>query len=440
MEPTALGSARPTLYGGTLTVVSGDTRGSSVDVGPNPIPIGRRPGCRLVLQDGRVSATHCEVRATEHGVHLRDLGSTNGTHIGNAKVTEALLCGATTIRCGDTLIEFEPGRGEAAPVSRSKQFGRLVGTTQTMRMLFARLRTIAASDMSVLIEGETGTGKELVAQAIHDASPRAQKPFVVIDCAGLSPSLAESILFGHERGAFTGAIAKRVSPFVEAQGGSVFLDELGELPLELQPKLLRALAEQRIQSVGAKGYTPVDIRVVAATRRNLGQEINLGRFRDDLFFRIADVRVELPPLRERTEDIMPLIERMMADMGKIEAFGRVAPESIDSLVGYRWPGNVRELRSVVKRVLAFDEGGPIDLSQHLAQIWKIASKDESADRREERTFMECQRDCERAYFLSLHEQANGNVSEIARIAAVDRATVRNYMKRHAIGRYGRKRS
>src|SRR5258708_6875658 len=241
MEPTQIGAARATIQGGTLTVVSGGTRGPSFQVGPNPIVIGRRPGCHVVLDDKQVSATHCELRAAQDGVHLRDHGSTNGTYVGNARLPEALLCGANKIRCGETWLEFEPGEGEAAPLSRSKRFGRLIGATQTMRLLFGRLATIAASDISVLIEGETGTGKELVAQAIHEASPRAGKAFVVIDCAGLSPSLAESMLFGHEKGAFTGAIAKRISPFVAANGGTVFLDELGELALDLQPKLLRVL-------------------------------------------------------------------------------------------------------------------------------------------------------------------------------------------------------
>lgn len=433
MDTTLKGSARTVLRGGTLTVVSRATRGPVVPVGPNPILVGRGAGCDLVLADSRVSAAHCEIEATEEGVRVRDQGSTNGTYVGNARASDALLCGAATIRCGDTLIEFEPGDGEDAPLSTSKRFGRLIGTTRPMRILFAQLQTIAATEMSVLIEGETGTGKELVAQAIHEASPRAEKPFVVVDCAGLSPSLAESSLFGHEKGAFTGAIAKRISPFVEARGGTVFLDELGELPIDLQPKLLRLLAEQRVQAVGATGYTKVDVRVVAATRRNLGHEINRGRFRDDLFFRIADVRVQLPPLRERADDLMPLVERLIVEFGKPEALSRVTARSIDSLIGYRWPGNVRELRSVVKRALAFDQGGPIDLSQHLTAVWKTASTDPIIEGREERTLAQFKSESEPSYFRALFDQTGGNVTEIARIAGIDRATVRAYLKRYEIG-------
>ena len=195
------------------------------------------------------------------------------------------------------------------------EFGPLVGKSAAMRTVFERLRKTAPTELSVLIMGETGTGKELVAQAIHEASPRAHKPFVVVDCGAIPASLAESALFGHERGRFTGAVDRRISPFVEADGGTIFLDELGELPIDVQPKLLRALAEQRVKSVGSNAYKPVNVRVIAATRRDLVREVNEGTFRSDLFFRVAQLRVELPALRSRLEDIPALVRRMMNDLG-----------------------------------------------------------------------------------------------------------------------------
>ena len=227
-----------------------------------------------------------------------------------------------------------------------------------MRGVFERLKKAAPTDLTVLVTGETGTGKELVAQAIHEASSRAHKPFVVVDCGAIPATLAESALFGHERGSFTGAVDKRISPFVEADGGTIFLDELGELPLDVQPKLLRALAEQRIKSVGSNSYRPVNVRVIAATRRDLVREVNAGTFRSDLYFRVAQLKVELPSLRQRLEDIPVLVRRMIEDLGDKDSYGRITNDSLERLMRHDWPGNVRELRNVVAVALAFTKEGP----------------------------------------------------------------------------------
>jgi DNA-binding NtrC family response regulator len=281
--------------------------------------------------------------------------------------------------------------------------------------------------------GETGTGKELVAQAIHEASPRANRPFVVVDCGAIPATLAESALFGHERGSFTGAVDKRISPFVEADGGTIFLDELGELPIDVQPKLLRALAEQRVKSVGSNSYRSVNVRVIAATRRDLVREVNDGTFRSDLFFRVAQLKVELPPLRQRLEDIPALVRRMMVDLGDKDAYDRITADSLERLMRHDWPGNVRELRNVIAVALAFGKEGPLDLAQHLAPLVQAAELTPTRGR----TFQDAKRDVlarfEREYFTALYAECTGNVSEIGRRAAMERAHVRGYLRRHGIG-------
>ncbi|HTQ09188.1 MAG TPA: sigma-54-dependent Fis family transcriptional regulator, partial [Fimbriimonadaceae bacterium] len=246
MNRTVAYSSRMAVQGGTVRVIQGPEV-PPVHLGQGPIVIGRSPECGLVLADERVSATHVELLATDRGVRVRDLGSTNGTRLGDHAIVEALLTTNATLTVGQCVLEFTPGELERVPLSKGRSFGPLVGAARSMRALFERLRIISASSLSVLVQGETGTGKEVVAEAIHKASERADGPFVVVDCSALPASLAESTLFGHEKGAFTGAMTKRLSPFVEAKGGTIFLDELGELPLELQPKLLRVLADHRIK-------------------------------------------------------------------------------------------------------------------------------------------------------------------------------------------------
>ncbi len=269
----------------------------AVDV--DPLVIGRAPEVAIVLADPEVSALHCELRAVSEGILVRDLGSTNGTFIGAVRVREAIVSTQSELTLGSSKVYLVPEPRRRVEVGFSDRFGPLVGSSPRMRRVFGVLEKIARTPLSVLIVGETGTGKELVAKALHEVSDRSSSPFVVVDCGSIPPTLAESILFGHERGAFTGATERRKGALAEADGGTLFLDELGELPIELQPKLLRALSEKQVKRVGAAAFDPIDVRVLAATRRDLGAEMNAGRFRSDLFFRIAQVRVELPALRER---------------------------------------------------------------------------------------------------------------------------------------------
>ncbi len=432
MEPTILGSQRPMVRGGKVTVVG--ARHQSIDIGAAPCVVGRDPSCQLVLNDRRVSSTHLELAATEHGLRLRDLGSSNGTYLGEHRIVEALLSKPARISLGDTVLEYEPGKPQRIALSPTDEFGPLVGGTPHMRALFARLKRLARTNLSVLICGETGTGKELVAHAIHDASDRAGKPFQVIDCSSIPPQLAESVLFGHERGAFSGAVSKGVSPFVEANGGTVFLDELGELPIDLQPKLLRTLAEQKIKAVGSTKYVAIDVRIIAATWRDLPREIARGAFRSDLFFRIADERIELPSLRQRLDDIPLLMQRMMADEGKGSTFDRVTPESLDRLARHSWPGNVRELRSLVRKAISYDDGGSIDLAQYLSPDGEANGHHtpSGVGVDAERTYKESKEAHDAAYFAAVFAVASGSVSEMARRAGVNRETVRANLRRHRI--------
>ncbi|MGH7295694.1 MAG: sigma-54-dependent Fis family transcriptional regulator, partial [Polyangiaceae bacterium] len=242
--------------------------GLPVPIGPDPCFVGRGDHCRVTVPDPHMSTSHCAFTATPHGVCVTDQESLNGTWVNLVRLKpggSGYLLTNGRVRAGQTWIEVRVTGREQVPISGAFAFGPLVGRSMAMRELYTRLAKVAPTDLSVLIAGETGTGKELVAQAVHQASRRANKPFVTIDCTSIPSSLAESKLFGHVKGAFTGAIAHKRSPFVEAQGGTVFLDELGDLPLDVQPKLLRALEARQIQAVGSTSYEPIDVRIIAAT-------------------------------------------------------------------------------------------------------------------------------------------------------------------------------
>ncbi len=441
MDVTTIASrGRIEVRGGKLRVAGSP---ADIEVGSEVVVIGRNEACDLVLEDGKVSAVHAELVATSRGVRVRDLGSRNGTFIGGTRIAEAYVTEHTVLSLGSSRVEFSPTLPREMEAPAVTGFGPLAGQSSRMRTVFERLVKAAPTDLTVLVYGETGTGKELAAQAIHAASPRSHKPFVVVDCGAIPATLAESTLFGHERGAFTGAVDKRISPFVEADGGTIFLDELGELPIDVQPKLLRVLAEQRVKSVGSSTYRPVDVRVVAATRRDLVREVNAGAFRSDLYFRVAQIRLELPPLRERLDDIPVLVRRMVSDLADEATYERISPGSLERLMRHDWPGNVRELRNVVAVALAFSTEGPIDLAANLTPMVASSSCSEPKQARG-RTFQDAKRDVlahfERAYFTALYAECGGNISEIARRSGMERAHVRGYLRRHGIGDPGKGRA
>ena len=417
------------VRGGTARTPDGVAHPIEVD----PVVVGRDPGAQIVVADPEVSMAHCELRAVTDGILVRDLGSTNGTFVGAFRVREGVVRTPTAVTVGRTAIVVEPSAERRVDVGWADGFGPLVGRSPRMRRVFGVLERIAPTPLSVLLLGETGTGKEVVAKAIHDASPRARQPFVVVDCGSIPPTLAESILFGHEKGSFTGADQRRKGALAEADGGTLFLDELGELPLDLQPKLLRALSERQVKRVGGNAFEPIDVRVLAATRRDMSAEMNAGRFRSDLYFRIAQVRIELPALRDRPTDIPQLVEAVCKRAGKAEHTAAVVGWIQQNLGAHDWPGNVRELVNVasVAATLA-DTPGAID---DVLALTRDPTTDEA--RAPITAFAEAKRQAlvefERAYFSGLSDAAAGNVSEMARQSGMERHHVRAYLRKHKLG-------
>jgi transcriptional regulator with PAS, ATPase and Fis domain len=351
-----------------LRVVVTPARGATVTVplGVSPVVVGTDDTCDVVLDDPRVSRRHCALQLESHGIVLRDLGSKNGTMVGDVAVGTGTIKPGTKITLGGARLVVESGKGRAVvPLSRGVRFGEAFGASVAMRALFARLEHAAQTDATVLLFGESGTGKELLAHGIHDRSPRRERPFIVFDCSAVAPALVESELFGHQRGAFTGADRTREGLFEQAHGGTLFIDELGELPLDLQPKLLRALESRQVRRVGGSEWIPVDVRVVAATHRDLQSRVRSGEFRADLWYRLAVLVATVPALRERKDDIQPLVEHFLASHRPPRTLADLPPNVIDMLRGHDWPGNVRELRNTVARLVLLG-GNEADLPPSLA--------------------------------------------------------------------------
>ncbi|HEX7842916.1 MAG TPA: sigma 54-interacting transcriptional regulator, partial [Kofleriaceae bacterium] len=350
-----------------LTVIEGPDRDRAIDGGAAELAIGTATANTLILSDPAVSRHHVAIAPAPRGHLIRDLGSTNGTTVNGIAVEGAYLAPGAVIAIGRSRLRFDALGGEdCAALSADARWGRALGTSEAMRRLFAVLPRLAESDSTILLEGETGTGKGLLAEAIHEASPRAAGPFIVLDCGAIPPSLIESELFGHEKGAFTGAAAARVGGFEAARGGTVFLDEIGELPLDMQPKLLRALEDRVVKRLGGNEPVRLDIRIIAATNRDLRSEINQGRFRSDLYYRLNTIRLRIPPLRERRDDIALLVAHFYRPL---RPGGEPPPaELIAELARHDWPGNVRELRAAVERAVLL--GDPA--------VWRALSEDAPA--------------------------------------------------------------
>ena len=345
--------------GAELVVLEGPDVGLSTRVAPAAAAtIGSGRGCDLRLSDALVSRLHVTVQGSARGVKLVDRGSRNGTYYRGARLTEIVVNGDVEINLGDTRVAVRAdGNTVGLPYSRRTSFGSAVAHSEAMRHVFRVLEMAAPKDVTILLEGESGTGKEVLATSIHAESARRDGPFVVVDCGSIAPGLVESELFGHERGAFTGAVATHQGAFERAHGGTIFLDELGELPLEAQPKLLRALESRTIRRVGGREPFGFDLRVVAATNRQLKDAVRRKEFREDLFYRLAVVHVVVPRLAERREDVVPLAERFLRQSTSDPA--AVVPDDLARLlVAYDWPGNVRELRNVVDRFATFRQNDP----------------------------------------------------------------------------------
>lgn len=386
----------------------------------------------LVLDDPTISRFHCSIQREGGAWRIVDTGSTNGTRVNGVRILSAELEAQAVIAIGDSRVRVQPDKGANTTVPIIAAFGSIIGTSAAMQRLFATLERVAASDIDVLIHGESGTGKELVATEIVQRSARAQGPLVVVDCGSISPALVESELFGHVRGAFTGADRDREGAFEAADGGTVFLDEVGELPIELQPKLLRALEQREVRRVGTSRARRVDVRVIAATHRELEREVNRGRFRDDLFYRLAKVSVRVPPLRDRLEDLSALVDSFLAAFGQRDGGRLFSTAVLEQMRQHDWPGNVRELRNYVERSIVLDDAPPPamrTMGSGTIPVFRLNGDEKPSGA----TPTEIDRSIpfrlakeraierfERAYIGPLLEECEGNMSKAARTARMDR--------------------
>jgi DNA-binding NtrC family response regulator len=432
---TSLAASGGPSRGLVLRIESGPDEGRSVALGARKLAIGAGADNDIVLVDDAVSRHHAEVHPARGGALVRDLGSTNGTHVAGARIQEVLVAAGGELTVGSTRIRVLDGGGPRVPPSERDRFGGLLGTSRVMREVFAVLELAAPTDATVLLEGPSGTGKELCARALHDHSARAPRPFIVFDCGAVEKDLLKSALMGHKKGAFTGADRERAGAFVEADGGTLFLDEVGELPLEAQTFLLRALESSEVIPVGGDRARKIDVRVVAATNRDLFAMVEAGTFRLDLFHRLAVVHVRMPGLRDRIEDLPALVRGFYEGRGFDP--GPIVGENLEALRAHPFVGNVRELRNILERswVLAGEtkefQALPLWLGPRAdsprATAFEVdvglpfkEAKEEIVER------------FEAAYLPELLARTSGNISQAAKHAGLSRRHLRALMDKHGL--------
>jgi len=393
------------------------------------VVLGAHESCDVVLADPAVSRKHVSIVPCEAGFDVSDLGSRNGTWLDGAKLTRATVPPGSTLRIGASLVQMLPAEEPVdIPPSARASFGAMLGSSEAMRRVFAVLERASASDAPILLLGESGTGKELAARAVHEASRRKDGPFVVFDCGAASESLVESTLFGHKRGAFTGAHADHPGAFALAHGGTLFLDEIGDLPLAMQPKLLRMLERGEVTPLGARKSESYDVRFVAATHRDLPAEVARGAFRADLYYRLAVVEVLLPPLRQRRSDIPEIVRAMLR--GRVDD---VSGPSLDRLLAYAWPGNVRELRNVIARAAALSLPNAKFSEMPVVLRAEVQGAEPEPLARADRPYHEAKdallERFDREYCEDLMRRAAGNVSQAARLAGLERKYLYKVLER-----------
>lgn len=400
-----------------LLVLSGPDAGKALEVRDGTALVGSHPDCALQLTDTGVSRRHLSVELVGTRVRVRDLGSKNGTRYLGARFTTLDVPLGASVDLGATTLAVLPML-RAGVLSELQQLGGLLGRSTAMRRLFTLMEQVAPTDASCLVRGETGVGKELVARTLHKRSPRAEKAFVTVDCAALTPTLVQSVLFGHVRGAFTGAVRDAEGLVSAADGGTLFLDEVAALPLELQPVLLRVLETRTIRRVGEGKVRSVDFRVLAATTADLPQLVKAGKFRSDLYFRLASIVLEVPPLRERLDDV-PVLAQHFARLASAHA--PLTPAALSALSAWRWPGNVRELKNAVERAVTLGEAP----SPMTPQPSSPAEDFHAARDKALAAF-------ERSYLEALLEKHKGSASAVAREAGIARSYLYRLLETHGL--------
>ncbi|MHB1024302.1 MAG: sigma 54-interacting transcriptional regulator [Desulfobacteria bacterium] len=448
--------------GARLSVTISNGMTVEVRLGQKEVKIGRGHEADLQLPDPSVSRLHAKIFRVGRQYFLADLRSRNGTHADGKRITQLSLEDGRMFQVGPFRIHFHrpvsglpageeptappgtassitdsaeahpvrvPKRKEAPTVTVEAPFG-LIGGSAHVRKLVETIRRVAASDVPVLIEGETGNGKELVARGIHDASARRERPFIVVNCGAISPELIESELFGHEKGAFTGATAQRKGAFELANSGTIFLDEIGELPVALQPKLLRALEQKEVKRVGGNDLLLADVRILAATNRNLREEIARKAFREDLYFRIGAITISIPPLRDRREDVAPIARHFLSGMGN-PASGPLpilSPAALDALISHDWPGNVREVRNAIQRAVVMAESG--ELTGHDFSFLRQAETQGAET--ENTSGLSRWEQAERTNILGELARQMGNKTKTARELGIAKSTLFEKLKKYGI--------
>ena len=411
-----------------LTITKGPDKGKETMLQKPLVLIGSLAENDLVLADPTVSRRHAAIEEKANGYVIRDLDSTNGTLLDGVRVREAYLLPGSVISLGQTEISFSPleERIEILKSNRDR-FGELIGTSPSMQEVYGILERIAPTDVTVLLDGETGTGKELAARAIHSNGRKSAGPFVVVDCGAVAPNLIESELFGHEKGAFTDAVKFRQGAFELADSGTIFLDEIGELSLDLQPKLLRALDQREIKRVGADRPVTVNVRVISATNKDLEREVKAGRFREDLYYRLSVVRIYMPPLRKRKEDIEIIAEHLLKGISSEinKKITGLSPEALSALTAYSWPGNVRELKNVLGRAAALCDGKRIEAKDlFLSEAKDTATLEGLSGKTLE--------EIEKAAIHATLRSVSGNKTEAAKVLGIAYSTLYEKMKKYGI--------
>jgi DNA-binding NtrC family response regulator len=436
------GSLRARRY--MLRVISGPDTGLEQALDAGSLLIGTHENNDIQLKDPTISRYHMEIQVRASGIRIADQDSTNGTFLGKTRLGTVVVRGRALLKLGggDTQIEVIPAdEAIALEPFGGNRFGRAFGASEGMRDVFSLLSRVAPTDATVLLEGETGTGKELLAEGLHQHSHRSRAPFIVLDCGAVPRDLLAAELFGHIRGAFTGADQAREGLAQAAHGGTLFLDEIGELPLDLQPQLLRLLEKREVRPIGETRARQVNVRVVAATNRDLQKMIKSNQFREDLYFRLAVVKVQIPPLRRRLDDVPPMVRLFMDEMGKGEY---EIPEALmQQLLEHDWPGNVRELRNVVERGMSLATARIMTSGMQPDPDAAPAGGDDSAGLPPmpadvmDLPFKEAKgmlvEVFEREYLVQLLDRHQGNISSAAREAGIDRNYIHRLVKKYGLG-------